>query len=279
MGFSHEVIFPAKRFYFPKLSYIERKIDRELFMERHFNLIKNETGISEKRVLPRFPFGYLVFKSLKDQERSDAKIFEVKDISLTGMQISIKDGKHDYHKSSTFIGTIHWVGEEIEVHGKVKWVTPSRVGMEFDPGEKQAKDIGEFLNLEKTSKHLKKLHSPDYELELPGNLKYWVHADGPIDLFVWTHPDGEFKKFQAIIYETFVEWEDIHGVKTGRLISKRDLDTPLITEDEFIFAIDQEIDTFKEARALDFINLIPKDYLPEEVFHFLKVKLGHRPKE
>ena len=245
-------------------------------MERHLNLIKNETGINEKRVLPRFPFCYLIFKTYKDQERSEAKVFEVKDISLTGMQLGIKEGKHDFHKSSTFIGSLHWISSEIEVQGRIKWVTPHRVGVEFDEGVKLREDINKFLDLEQITKHIKPLHNPHYELETPTSLKYWLRADGPLELFVWTHPGGEFKIFQIIILDKFIEWEDIHGIKTGKLLSKRDLDTPLITEDEFIFSIDQDIDTAKEDLALKFLSFLPPEYLPHEVIEFIKLKLAHK---
>ncbi len=245
-------------------------------MERHLNLIKNELGISEKRILPRFPFCYLVFRSVKDQERGESKVFEIKDISSTGMQIQVKTGKHDYHKSSTFVGHIFWVGKELEVHGKVKWVTPNRVGLEFDKGEKLSQDIQNFLSLDDAVQHLKPLHGQNYDLDLPSSLKYWLRADGPIELFVWTHNDGEFKKFQIIVYENFVEWEDIQGLKTGRLLSKRDVDTPLITEDEFVFSIDQSIDEQREELAIDFIEKIPEEFLPPQAIEFIKLKLRRR---
>ena len=57
-------------------------------MERHLSLIKTDYQEMEKRVFPRFPFGLMMFR----ESSSEKKVFEVKDISLTGMQISIKDG-------------------------------------------------------------------------------------------------------------------------------------------------------------------------------------------
>ncbi len=245
-------------------------------MDRQFNLIKNETGISEKRVLPRFPFCYLVFRSAKDQERGEPKVFEIKDISQTGMQIEVKSGKHDYHKSSTFLGHLHWAHKQIEVHGKVKWVTPNRVGFEFDNGQKLSEDLSDFLSLDDAVAHLKPLHQNHYDLDLPASLKYWLRADGPVEVFIWTHNDGEFKKVQIIIFENFVEWEDTLGLKTGRLLSKRDIDTPLITEDEFVFSIDQTINREREELAALFINKIPEEYIPAEVCEFIKVKLRYR---
>ena len=50
------------------------------------NLVKDE-AVLEKRVFPLFPFSSLFFKVDKA-----GHIFEVKDISHTGMQIEIKDG-------------------------------------------------------------------------------------------------------------------------------------------------------------------------------------------
>ncbi|MBL7664354.1 MAG: PilZ domain-containing protein [Bacteriovoracaceae bacterium] len=241
---------------------------------KQFSLIKNEEGINEKRVLPRFPFCYFIFKTMRDQARGESKTFEVKDISVTGMQLAIIDGKHDFHKSSTFYGTIHWGNQELEVHGSVVWATPSRVGVEFDRGTKLVAGLKNFLSLDNIMPNLRPLHAPDYALELPGNLKYWLRADGPLELFLWKHSHGEYSKFQMIILENFIEWEDGHGLKTGRLLSKRDVDTPLITEDEFIFSIDNTVNKNTENLGLEFIKRIPEEFLSKECIEFIKFKLN-----
>jgi hypothetical protein len=244
-------------------------------MERRLNLIKNQEGKSEKRVFPRYPLTYLIFKSMKEQANSEPKLFEVIDISETGMQLEIKAGKHDYHINSVVTGSVHWKGEELEVNGKVIWTTPRRVGVEFDETRNIKDNVSNFLNLKTIVEYLKPLHREEYGIELPGKLKYWLRADGPVELFVWQHSDGEISKFQVLIFDQFIEWEDAVGIKTGRLLSKRDADTPLISEDEFIFQIDTEVDPSRTERGSELISLISEDLLNKTLKEFLQVKLGH----
>ena len=74
-------------------------------MERRFNLIKSDFEKHEKRVLPRFPFCYLTFKS-----DETSRVYEVKDISYTGMQLALKDDEHNFKEDSALKGHIHWLG-------------------------------------------------------------------------------------------------------------------------------------------------------------------------
>ena len=75
-------------------------------MERHLNLIKTDFEQTEKRIFPRFPFSYLTFKSSNDG--ANKHVFEIKDISYTGMQLCLKDGGHDFTPGNTIGGTVHW---------------------------------------------------------------------------------------------------------------------------------------------------------------------------
>ncbi|MFN8369284.1 MAG: hypothetical protein U0T83_01530 [Bacteriovoracaceae bacterium] len=68
--------------------------------------------------------------------------------------------------------------------------------------------------------------------------------------------------------ENFIEWSDGTGVKTGRVVSKRDVDTPLITEDEFLFAIDDSLDQRKVTLASEVLALIPEVNLAANVRDF-----------
>ena len=71
----------------------------------------------------------------------------------------------------------------------------------------------------------------------------------------------------------FVEWQDGEGLKTARVISKRDIDTPLINEDEFVFKIDNGLDLAKIDLASDLIDKIEARHLSSEVLDFIKIKL------
>lgn len=240
----------------------------EVNMERKFNLIKSDFEKHEKRVLPRFPFCYLTFKA-----DDTSRVYEVKDISLSGMQIALKDADHSFPAEAQLKGNIHWLGRNLEIFGIVKWHTPTRLGVEFAKKRENLDRVRNFLSMEEFVRHLKPLHKVGGGLELPARLKYWLRSDGPAELFVWQHGDGELAKFQVLFLETFVEWEDGVGLKTGRILSKRNVDSPLITEDECLFRLDADAEEDKLHRVKDLVELIPSDLLPSEAKDFITRQL------
>jgi hypothetical protein len=238
-------------------------------MERRFNLIKSDFEKHEKRVLPRFPFCYLTFKA-----DENSRVYEIKDITHTGMQISLKDSAHEFSPESLLKGSIHWLGKNLEVSGTVKWATPNRLGLEFAKRREMLDKVQDFLDIKEIVKRLKPLHKIDGGLEIPPRLKYWLRADGPVELFIWQHGDGEIAKIQILFLETFVEWEDVVGIKTGRILSKRNVDSPLLTEDEWVFKMDAYMDGEKLARVKELAALIPQELIPQEVRTFLVRQLS-----
>ena len=238
-------------------------------MERRFNLIKSDFEKHEKRVLPRFPFCYLTFKS-----DENSRVYEVKDISHTGMQLSLKDGTHEFEEDGVMKGHIHWLGKNLDIAGTIKWHTANRIGVEFVKKRDVLEKVQNFLQIDELVKRMKPLHKVDDGLEIPARLKYWLRSDGPVEVFVWQHADGEIAKVQVLFLETFVEWEDGVGLKTGRILSKRNVDSPLLTEDEWVFHIDLDIDPAKLEKARTLINHITDDLLPSEVRTFLARQLS-----
>jgi hypothetical protein len=238
-------------------------------MERRFNLIKSDFEKHEKRILPRFPFCYLTFKS-----DDTSRVYEVKDISHTGMQLSLKDDGHEFKDDHALKGHIHWLGKNLDIAGTVKWHTQNRIGIEFIKKRDVLEKVQNFLQIEELVKRLKPLHKVSDGLEIPARLKYWLRADGPVEIFVWQHGDGEIAKIQILFMETFVEWEDNVGLKTGRNLSKRNVDSPLVTEDEWVFQIDQNIDLDKLDRVKTLINHVTDDLLPSDVRKFLVRQLS-----
>jgi hypothetical protein len=238
-------------------------------MERRFNLIKSDFEKHEKRILPRFPFCYLTFKS-----DETSRVYEIKDISHTGMQLSLKEEEHQFKEDYILRGHIHWLGNHLDIAGVVKWQTQNRIGVEFAKKREVLEKVQEFLDLSEIVKRLKPLHKVDGGLEIPARLKYWLRSDGPVELFVWQHNDGEMAKFQILFLETFVEWEDGQGLKTGRILSKRNVDSPLINEDEWVFQIDQNIDVQKLERVIGLVEKITDDLIPSEVSTFLLRQLS-----
>lgn len=238
-------------------------------MERRFNLIKSDFEKHEKRILPRFPFCYLTFKS-----DDTSRVYEIKDISHTGMQLSLKEEKHDFQPEYVLKGDIHWLGKKLDIAGTVKWHTQNRIGVEFLKKRELLDKVQSFLSMEEMVKRLKPLHKVEGGLEIPARLKYWLRSDGPVEIFVWQHGDGEIAKVQALFMETFVEWEDGQGIKTGRILSKRNVDSPLLTEDEWVFQIDPDADLAKLQKVKNFIGHITDDLLPNEVRTFLVRQLS-----
>jgi hypothetical protein len=238
-------------------------------MERRFNLIKSDFEKHEKRVLPRFPFCYLTFKS----DESD-RVYEVKDISYTGMQISLKDNSHGFSENALLKGSIHWLGKNLDISATVKWFTDNRLGLEFIKRREVMDKVHNFLSLDEMVKRLKPLHKVEDGLDFPPRLKYWLRSDGPVEIFVWQHGDGEIAKVQVLFLDSFVEWEDGQSLKTGRILSKRNVDSPLINEDEWVFKMDQDPDGEKIGRVKELLSLIPDDLLPNELQTFLVRQLS-----
>jgi hypothetical protein len=238
-------------------------------MERRFNLIKSDFEKHEKRILPRFPFCYLTFKA-----DDTSRVYEIKDISHTGMQLSLKEDGHGFKEEHVMKGHIHWLGRNLDISGTVKWHTQNRIGVEFQKKKEVLEKVQNFLQMEEMVKRLKPLHKVEGGLEIPARLKFWLRSDGPVEIFVWQHGDGELAKAQILFMETFVEWEDGLGLKTGRILSKRNVDSPLLTEDEWVFHIDQDVDPEKLNRIKQLIGHVTDDLLPPEVRTFLARQLS-----
>ena len=239
-------------------------------MRRHLKLVESDFESFEKRVLPSFPFCYMIFKSNKSEQH-----FEIKDISKTGMQLVLRDGETSYNAQDNIGGTIHWNGSELDILGQVKWSTDKRLGVEFSNQTNIKNSVEEFLSIENFVGHLKPIHKIDNTgFEVPNLLRCWLRADGPVELFVWEHTDGEIARFQVIIMENFIEYEDGKGLHTGRVMSKRDIDTPLIHEDEFVFKVDGNICDQKVSMGLGLIDKLSDSLLDDETRQFLCRKLG-----
>lgn len=236
-------------------------------MDRQLNLIKTEYQQLEKRVLPRFPFSFLMFKSVEC-----GKVFEICDISYTGMQLALKDGTHQLQVGQVLSGTIQWRSQSLTIEATVKWATESRLGVAF--GQGCLDQIKELFGVSNIVEGLKPMHQTDWEGQLPSNLLYWLRADSSLEVFIWGHSDREFSRFQFIILDYFVEWQDGKGVKSGKVIKKRELDTPLFSEGEVVFQVDEGVDFEKIGLAKDVIGHLSSAHLPRTVVEFLKLKLG-----
>ena len=242
-------------------------------MSQNFSLIKNEFAASEKRIIPRFPLSRMVFKS---EDIAD-HIFEVRDISYTGMQICLKNGEIKAKVFDELNGELHWNGKTIETKGEVRWARKTRtgyyMGIRFNISNGLAQGMEEFLSITRIAQRMRPLHAEEFELEVPTNLKYWLKSDGPGEIFVWQHRDGELSRFQVVLMDKMIEWQDGKGLFTGVVIKHKDLDTPLRTEEEIQFNIDEEPKKPVLQMALDLIAMIPNEYLSKGAVEFIQQKL------
>jgi len=222
----------------------------------------------EKRILPRFPFSYLIF-------RDKGQKFEIKDISYTGMQLCLKDGGHQYVVNDKIAGEIYWRGSILPISGVVKWAKGRRLGLRFEQDGNGRRALQEFLSVDNILAGIRPLHIEDMGLELPPNLRFWLRADAPFEVFIWQHSDGEFSKFQIIMMNRFVEWQDGVGIKTGQILKFRDHDTPLMAEDEIMFEIDDLISKEYIGSVLQIIGGIPQEYLSGAALDFMNMKLTY----
>ena len=113
-------------------------------MTKHLNLVESDFEALEKRVLPRFPFCYLTFKCAQ----ADKHVFEVKDISYSGMQLGLKNGAHEIKKDEKINGMLHWGKTKLELSGKVAWSTDMRLGVEFSNSQATREAVDKFLDVE-----------------------------------------------------------------------------------------------------------------------------------
>jgi hypothetical protein len=239
-------------------------------MERHLSLIKTDYQELEKRIFPRFPFGLMVYKEFN----GDQKVYEVKDISLTGMQLSFRDGTFTNVVGDVISGRLQWRNESLELKARIQWIKGQNLGLSFDSSIKFEESMRNFLSYDNIVSHIKPLHKSNLELEIPNDLKYWLRSDGVLEVFIWELKTTGISKFQILIMEHFIEWVEGVGVKTGKVMTQRNLETPLGLEDEFVFQIDEGVVDSKIEIALGIVRKISEDNLPIGVREFLIYKLG-----
>ena len=241
-------------------------------MENHFNLIKKDVIQYEKRLLPRFPFTFLVFKS------SSGQTFQVQDISFEGIRFVLKEGEHPYKEEEILTGELHRKGESIKVKLRVKWTKGQSLAGIFVESKNFTDKLRTFLSPQNIAKNIYPLHSTNLSLKLPSNLKYWLKGDGPTEFFIWSHSDGSISSFQIIFNNKVIEWKDGQGTKTGRILDHEDIETPLQEEGEFFFRIDSQPDLELTALANEILTRLPDSYLPLEDRDFLSLKLDTKIK-
>lgn len=232
-------------------------------MTERFNLIKTEGSIPEKRVLPRYPFSFMTFKSSSQNTHA----FEVADISEGGMRLQLKDGSHQYRPGDDASGQLHWRGHKLSVIGKVAWTSSLSLGIEFN--QQMGEEVKDMLQVENVLPSLKPIHATGININIPSNLKYWLRTDGPVEVFFWVHSTGQFQRVQYCIFNKYFEWEDGQGLRTGKIVNRRNIESPLNQEDEFSISFDE----VASDEVVDLVGRIsqglPEGLLPDEAVDFI----------
>lgn len=239
-----------------------------------FRIIKNDSPIEEKRLFPRFPYNFLTFSP-------GDKVYEIIDITKDCIVFNVVlDGEENqnlFKVNDKISGKIHWHGLEIILSGIVESIIDSRVEISFIHSQKSLISLDEFLNIENLMKGLRPLHNSSFDIEHPPTLKYWLHGDGPLDLFFWVYENNEYSSFQMILLHDFIEWIDGKGLRTGQAQRKRIIETPLISEDEYRVLIDPVLNNQRIEKGLIFLDLIkehPKyPLIPLPAMEFLRRNL------
>ena len=235
-------------------------------MSNSFHAFKGGERGFVKRVFPRYPFTFLVFKA-------DKRLFEVRDISFWGMRIALKDGTHGLSVGDCLVGYLHWKGESLPVNFQVKWSDSENAGGEFERNEQFDKKIRSFFCVENILKNLRPLHLQEGVRDLPANLKYWFKSDGTVEFFIWCDPNGKISSFQGVVLDKFFEWEEGQGMWTGRVHKHKDLDTPLDCWEEFVCEEDTRINSFVVDLTHKIFSAFPSEYLSDQDREFLLLKL------
>lgn len=242
-------------------------------------------------------------KSISSEERCSNldSIFEVNDVSFTHLYIALRGGRHTYLTGDKICGKLRWHGQEIYIEGKVKWSTDNSIyitilehleqleqinqhmrgliqDVNYPTSSNHAtNDLKSFLSVHNVALGLKAIHQlqqSELSLDLPRFLKYWLHAGCLLEIFIWQHSNNEFSRFQIIFLGNFLEWEDGIGIKTGRTISKREIETPLSEEDEVTLSIDNKWDPHKLELFREVVKSLTSKHIPLTAIEFLLIKLS-----
>ncbi|MCY4643899.1 MAG: PilZ domain-containing protein [Bacteriovoracales bacterium] len=235
-------------------------------MVRHLNLLKNDREQEEKRTFPRFRIPSITFK-----DQNSKKIFEVDDVSPSGMKIQLKVGTHDFDKKDSVRGMIRWQGRELLIDAKVAWVAKTRAqaGVTFE----KPQEIEDFFSMKNIIQGAKILHHPPFDEEKPPRLKYWLKSASVFEVLVWAHGDGVYEKIQILFTDHFIEWKDGEGARTGLLLQRRDKDTPLSEQDEWTIRMDGPVDRGKMKTVCRLLENIPENKMEEFTKKFILGKL------
>ena len=233
-------------------------------MDAKLSLVKEN---QEKRLFPRCSLPSLTFKVQEEE-----MVFQVANISSTGMRILVKIGSHSLSEGEKVTGFIRWRGQEIKVRARVAWTSPTEAGLSFHTPQGIAPI---FFSPQVIQGGLKALHLPPFAKEkTPPQLKCWLKSGSLFEFFLWTYQSGGYKKIQALFIGHFVEWRDGRGLKTGTLLTQEERDTPLMEQGELTIRLDKSVDHQKVLPVRRILEEVSEDKIQKSAKDFILIKLS-----
>jgi hypothetical protein len=174
----------------------------------------NTTMTDEQRLVPRFP---LPKEKIKFIFEDGEKVFAVRDISMTGLGISLLEfGEsllfpHGYQCKAELK-----LGEPLVVNVRVARVGAWSVGFAFDDLQQEdlekIKDFVDPLHIGASLKLVDHKAAPEAFLQ---GMSAWYHGDSATDLFIWKSSRGGLTRALVCLGRRFWEWHEAEGVSTG----------------------------------------------------------------
>lgn len=174
----------------------------------------NTTMTDEQRLVPRFP---LPKEKIKFIFEDGEKVFAVRDISMTGLGISLLEfGESLLFPPGYQCKAELKLSDLITVNVRVARVAAWSVGFAFDNlNSDEMEKIKEFVDPLHIGSSLKLVdHRAAPEAFLQG-MSSWYHGDSATDVFLWKDGRGVLNRALICLGRRFWEWQEEEGVSTG----------------------------------------------------------------
>lgn len=139
------------------------------------------------------------------------KVFGVYDVSEDGIGLKLLDHEDLAHFTlgSTVEGMLKFFEEYFPLKLKVSFVDPTRVGLQFQSGNKEfSKRLSELLSPEHLGSDLKLI-------PLDGGRGFWFHGHASTDFLVARNQQGAFLGFTLQVLGMAIRYRPDEGLTTG----------------------------------------------------------------
>lgn len=173
--------------------------------------------LEDKRVLPRFP---LQSEQVKIHFDSYARIFALRDLSMTGMGIDLLEHGDVllFPEGQVYSSELHLHGEWFPLQLRVARNGAASVGFSLvDPSDDLRERIERFLDPIRIGRSFKKISMENAPEAFGEGITCWFHGESNSDLYLCESADGQLYRFLLTWNGLFCEWSDPDGLRTGEL--------------------------------------------------------------